>query len=82
MVYVVAFEEDGYARDVTPRYAKEYGAKVAKVQGAGARVSGSGGKGRKAWWERMINAVKRPYRLVSLCLLRLIGLLSEVSSTY
>jgi len=56
MVYVVAFEEDGYARDVTPRYAREYGAKVAKVQ--------QGGKGRKEWWERILGLVKRPYRLV------------------
>ncbi|CCM04912.1 uncharacterized protein FIBRA_07109 [Fibroporia radiculosa] len=56
MVYVLAFEEDGFARDVTPRYAREYGAKVAKVQ--------QGGKGRKEWWERILNLVKRPYRLV------------------
>ena len=56
MVYVVAFEEDGYARDVTPRYAREYGAKVAKVQG--------GSKSRKEWWERVANTVRRPYRLV------------------
>ncbi|KAI0373881.1 Rad4-domain-containing protein [Pilatotrama ljubarskyi] len=55
MVYVLAFEEDGYARDVTPRYAREYGAKVAKVQ--------QGGKGRREWWERICNMVKRPYRL-------------------
>ncbi|GAW01080.1 Rad4-domain-containing protein [Lentinula edodes] len=33
LVYVLAFEEDGYARDVTRRYAREFGAKVAKVQG-------------------------------------------------
>ena len=64
MVYVVAFEEDGYARDVTPRYAKEYGAKVAKAQEVGGRVGG-GGKGRKEWWERVISIVTRPYRLVS-----------------
>ncbi|KAI0074037.1 Rad4-domain-containing protein [Panus rudis PR-1116 ss-1] len=55
MVYVVAFEEDGYARDVTPRYAREYGAKVAKMQ--------QGGKGRKLWWERIMSMVHRPYRL-------------------
>ncbi|KZT11843.1 Rad4-domain-containing protein [Laetiporus sulphureus 93-53] len=55
MVYVVAFEEDGFARDVTPRYAREYGAKVAKVQ--------QGGKGRKEWWERIVRMVNRPYRL-------------------
>lgn len=56
MVYVVAFEEDGYARDVTPRYAKEYGAKVAKIQ--------QGGKGKKRWWESVMRTVTRPYRLV------------------
>ncbi|KAK7061108.1 hypothetical protein VNI00_000844 [Paramarasmius palmivorus] len=28
MLYVMAFEEDGYARDVTRRYAKDYSAKV------------------------------------------------------
>ncbi|KAI0763653.1 hypothetical protein BD413DRAFT_495167 [Trametes elegans] len=55
MVYVLAFEEDGYARDVTPRYAREYGAKVAKVQ--------QGGKGRREWWERILAIVRRPYRL-------------------
>jgi xeroderma pigmentosum group C-complementing protein len=57
MVYVLAFEEDGYARDVTPRYARDYGAKVAKVQG--------GSKSRKEWWERVMSLVRRPYRLVS-----------------
>ncbi|THH27307.1 hypothetical protein EUX98_g6882 [Antrodiella citrinella] len=55
MVYVIALEEDGYARDVTPRYAREYGAKVSKVQ--------QGGKGRKRWWEMILGAVTRPYRL-------------------
>ena len=60
MVYIVAIEEDGYARDVTPRYAKEYGAKTAKVQ--------MGGKGRKQWWEFVMSTVTRPYRLVSLTL--------------
>ena len=58
MVYVVAFEEDGYARDVTPRYAKEYGAKVSKLR--------QGGKGKKEWWEQVIRMVTRPYRLVSM----------------
>lgn len=57
MSYVVAFEEDNYARDLTPRYAREYGAKVAKAQ--------VGGKGRKEWWESVMGAVTRPYRLVS-----------------
>jgi xeroderma pigmentosum group C-complementing protein len=56
MVYVVAFEEDGYARDVTPRYAKEYGAKVSKMR--------QGGKGKKEWWEHVLRMFTRPYRLV------------------
>lgn len=67
MVYVVAFEEDGYARDVTPRYALEYGAKVSKVQ--------QGGKGKQDWWERVMTIVRRPYRLVRIC-----GSASAVSS--
>ena len=56
MMYVIAIEEDGYMRDVTPRYAKQYSAKVAKVQ--------SGGRGRREWWAQVIQAVARPYRLV------------------
>ena len=71
MVYVMAFEEDGYARDVTRRYAREYGSKVAKVQGGSA--SGGGGKARYAWWSRVVDIVKRPYRLVSIPLSRLSG---------
>ncbi|THH01924.1 hypothetical protein EW026_g851 [Hermanssonia centrifuga] len=55
MVYVVALEEDGYARDVTPRYATEYGAKVSKMR--------QGGKGKREWWERVMAMVQRPYRL-------------------
>ncbi|KDQ62732.1 hypothetical protein JAAARDRAFT_190020 [Jaapia argillacea MUCL 33604] len=60
LTYVVAFEEDGYARDVTARYAKEYGARVLKAQVADGRA---GGKARKAWWDRVCGMVKRPYRL-------------------
>ena len=57
MTYVMAVEEDGYMRDVTPRYAKQYSAKVTKVQ--------SGGRGRRDWWEQVLQAVTRPYKLVS-----------------
>ena len=65
MVYVVAFEEDGYARDVTRRYAKEYAAKVAKVQGGSSAPNiGGGGKGRLAWWDEVVHSIERPYRLV------------------
>ncbi|CAK5283922.1 unnamed protein product [Mycena citricolor] len=58
MVYVVAFEDDGFGRDVTRRYAREYSAKVAKIQG------GQKQRGRKEmWWERVMQTVQRPYRL-------------------
>lgn len=63
MVYVLAFEEDGYARDVTRRYAKEFSAKIAKVQG-GSSTIGGGGKARHAWWEAVMSIFTRPYRLV------------------
>lgn len=56
MVYVVAIEEDSYCRDVTPRYARDYGTKTSKAQ--------LGGKGRKEWWESVMAFVTRPYRLV------------------
>ncbi|KAK0187785.1 hypothetical protein F5146DRAFT_1060756 [Armillaria mellea] len=61
LVYVLAIEEDGYARDITRKYARQYGAKVAKVQGGA--MTGGGGKGREAWWERVVSTVTRPYRL-------------------
>ena len=65
MLYVLAFEEDGYARDVTRRYAREYSAKVAKVQGGSNALNiGGGGKGRQAWWSSVLNAIHRPFRLV------------------
>jgi xeroderma pigmentosum group C-complementing protein len=66
ILYVLAIEEDGYARDVTRRYAKDFGAKVAKVQGgSSSNVGNTGGeKGRLAWWERVMRMVTRPYRLV------------------
>ncbi|KAG8855729.1 hypothetical protein FRB96_006773 [Tulasnella sp. 330] len=57
MVYVVAIEEDGYARDVTPRYAKEFGAKTAKIRPS------SGNRGKKDWWDGIIAMLARPYRL-------------------
>ena len=55
-MYVIAVEEDGYMRDVTPRYAKQYSAKVAKAQ--------SGGRSRREWWTQVVSTVTRPYRLV------------------
>lgn len=66
MLYVLAFEEDSYARDVTRRYAKQYGARVVKLQGGSNAPNVGGGKGRLAWWERVVNFLHRPFRLASL----------------
>lgn len=60
LLYVLAFEEDGYAKDVTRRYAREYGNKVAKMQGGSGVVGGSA-----TWWNHVLSLVRRPYRLVS-----------------
>lgn len=56
MVYVVAVEEDGFCRDVTARYARDYGTKTSKAQ--------LGGRERKEWWQSVMALVTRPYRLV------------------
>lgn len=59
MLYVIGLEEDGYGRDITARYAREYTAKVSKVQAVGA-----GPAGRKEWWASVVQSITRPYRLV------------------
>ena len=63
MLYVVAFEEDGYARDVTRRYAHQYLSKVMKAQGGSKQLAR--GKNRIQWWEGVMGLVTRPYRLAS-----------------
>ncbi|KAJ4482415.1 hypothetical protein J3R30DRAFT_2168920 [Lentinula aciculospora] len=60
LLYVIAFEEDGYARDVTRRYAKEFSAKVAKVQGGS---TANNNRSRVQWWEGVLSLVTRPFRL-------------------
>lgn len=60
MLYVIGLEEDGFGRDITARYAREYVAKVSKVQAVGAGPAG----GRKEWWARVVQSIARPYRLV------------------
>ncbi|KAK4687165.1 xeroderma pigmentosum group C-complementing protein, partial [Tremellales sp. Uapishka_1] len=56
MLYVVAFEEDGYARDVTLRYARNFGAKTVKL-----RVPIK--KDEPDWWGEIMGFLQRPYRL-------------------
>ncbi|KAG7091277.1 hypothetical protein E1B28_010326 [Marasmius oreades] len=62
LVYVMGLEEDGYARDLTRRYAKNFGAKVAKEQG-GSSATGGGGRGRQQWWACVVQNYTRPFRL-------------------
>jgi len=52
MVYVVAFEEDGYARDVTRRYTKAFNAKTRRM-----RVESTPGGER--WWRRTMRGFSR-----------------------
>ncbi|KAG9097692.1 hypothetical protein FS749_005727 [Ceratobasidium sp. UAMH 11750] len=60
LVYVVAVEEDGYARDVTARYAKNFAAKTAKAR---ARVAAGGRGGKVEWWDSVMRVLRRPYAL-------------------
>lgn len=57
MSYVVAFEEDGVARDVTRRYAKAYNAKTRKL-----RVEAV--EGGAKWWKKAMKIFKRREGLV------------------
>ncbi|KAF8120653.1 hypothetical protein EV363DRAFT_1458950 [Boletus edulis] len=59
MLYVIGLEEDGFGRDITPRYAREYTARVSKVQAVGAGPA----DGRKEWWASVVQSITRPYRL-------------------
>ncbi|KAK4990027.1 hypothetical protein LTR50_002803 [Elasticomyces elasticus] len=52
MSYVVGFEDDGVARDVTRRYAKAYNAKTRKV-----RVESI--EGSERWWRRAMRMFRR-----------------------
>lgn len=56
MSYVVAFEEDGTARDVTRRYVKAYNAKTRK-----SRVEST--KGGERWWRRTMEVYSREWEL-------------------
>ena len=57
MIYVVAFEEDGVARDVTRRYAKAFNAKTRRQ-----RVESSGEDGAK-WLKAALRLFRRRRRL-------------------
>lgn len=54
--YVIAFEDDGSARDVSKRYAKAYNAKTRRQ-----RIEVTNGGER--WWRRVLKMYKRPHSL-------------------
>ncbi|CAE6463034.1 unnamed protein product [Rhizoctonia solani] len=60
LMYVVALEEDGYARDVTARYAKNFGAHQARAR---ARIAAGRKNGKVEWWDSVMRVLKRPYAL-------------------
>jgi len=56
MAYVIAFEEDGSARDVTRRYTKAYNAKTRR-----SRIEAT--KGGERWWRRVLRMYRRAHAL-------------------
>ena len=54
LVYVVAFEEDGYARDVTARYTRNLHTRVERMRPSGRHTN---------WWASVVKALHRPQRL-------------------
>lgn len=54
LTYVLAFEDDGSARDVTRRYAQAYNAKTRK-----GRVEVTNGAAE--WWRKVLELYKSPY---------------------
>ncbi|KAJ5081621.1 hypothetical protein NUU61_009885 [Penicillium alfredii] len=54
MNYVVAFEDDASARDVTRRYAKAFNAKTRKLRVESTRNG-------EAWWDKALRAYEKPF---------------------
>lgn len=60
LVYVVAFEEDGFARDVTARYTKTLHSRVSKLRPPATRNRKNE---EQDWWSKVVAAFHRPERL-------------------
>ncbi|PKI82656.1 hypothetical protein MVES_003461 [Malassezia vespertilionis] len=61
LMYVVGFEEDGYARDVTARYTRVLNSKV--VQQRPEAPGRTKGHGVQEWWPSVVRALHRPQKL-------------------
>ncbi|UZJ56938.1 hypothetical protein CBS101457_006258 [Exobasidium rhododendri] len=59
LIYVVAFEEDGYARDVTARYTKTLNSRVNKMRPPPVKVGGQ----IFDWWAKVVETIHRPQKL-------------------
>ncbi|KAI1662165.1 Rad4-domain-containing protein [Daldinia decipiens] len=55
MTYVIAFEADGTAKDVTRRYAKAFNAKTRKMRIESAEATG------ERWWRKVLRAFSRGF---------------------
>lgn len=65
MTYVVGFEADGSAKDVTRRYAKAYNSKTLKMrvdgqQDAKSRMGQGEVPSGQRWWRKVMQAFKKP----------------------
>lgn len=63
LVYVVGFEEDGYARDVTARYTRTLHTKVARQRPAAVGRATVPDASQATWWASVVRALHRPQRL-------------------
>lgn len=59
LLYVVAYEEDGSVRDVTPRYAKAYNNYTVKARAPS--------KKNTDWFKELLLPFERTFELVSCC---------------
>ncbi|WFD04199.1 hypothetical protein MOBT1_002904 [Malassezia obtusa] len=63
LVYVVGFEEDGWARDVTARYTRTLHTRVARQRPAGVGRASVADASQEPWWASVVRALHRPQRL-------------------
>lgn len=61
LIYVVAFEEDGYARDVTARYTRTLHSRISRMRPPATKRKGS--TTLDEWWPKVVKAIHRPQKL-------------------